>query len=179
MLLTEHYLGTTSNFVFRRADWAAVGGFRPLRYAHDWDLALRLAELAPPRLVEQPLLRYRVHERNTIREDRAAMVFEICWCLAVHLPRHLGAPWFGGAGGERMAQVLASIYTYGCEAVLATLLAFDLARNESLALALLDPADARRAPILADIRERLGAETAAGGSPAPRGRRWLRGWGRA
>lgn len=177
-LLTEHHLATTSNFVFRRADWAALGGFRPLRYAHDWDFALRLALLAPPHMVEAPLLRYRVHERNTIREDRAAMVFEICWCLAVHLPRHLAAPWFGGAGGDRMAQVLASLYTHGCEAVLATMLAFDLARDDTLALALLDPADQRRAALVADIRGRLAAG-AQGGSPAPRGRRWLRGWGRA
>jgi len=181
VLLTEHHLATTSNFVFRRADWAAVGGFRPLRYTHDWDFALRLAALGPPRLVEQPLLRYRVHERNTIREDRAAMVFEICWCLAVHLPRHLTAPWFGGASGERMPQLFASLYTFGCEAVLATMLAFDLARDDALALALLDPADARRRALLDGIRERLVAnnETA----PPPRGRgwrpalpRWLRAW---
>ena len=177
-LLTEHYLATTSNFVFRRADWAAVGGFRPLRYAHDWDFALRLAALAPPLLVEQPLLRYRVHERNTIREDRAAMVFEICWCLAVHLPRHVAAPWFT-AGGQRVEQLLASIYTFGCEAVLATMLAYDLARDERLALALLDPVDAGRRSLLDAVRERL-ADTPAPAAPnlAGRARRWLRTWSR-
>ena len=176
-LLTEHYLGTTSNFVFRRADWQAVGGFRPLRYAHDWDFALRLAERAPPRLIEQPLLRYRVHDRNTIREDRAAMVLEICWCLAVHLPRQVAAPWFGGADGERLTQLHASIFTYGCDAVLATLLAFGLAGDERLALALLDPAEPRRQPLLAAIRERLAdaaPSAAAAAGVAGRARRWLR-----
>jgi glycosyltransferase involved in cell wall biosynthesis len=176
-LLTEHYLGTTSNFVFRRADWQAVGGFRPLRYAHDWDFALRLAERAPPRLIEAPLLRYRVHDRNTIREDRAAMVLEICWCLAVHLPRQVAAPWFGGAATERLAQLPASLFTYGCDAVLASLLACDLAHDERLALALLDPAEPRRQPLLAAIRERLAeaAPTAAlSAGVAGRALRWLR-----
>lgn len=176
-LATEHYLGTTSNFVFRRADWQALGGFRPLRYAHDWDFALRLAALAPPRLVEAPLLRYRVHDRNTIREDRAAMVLEICWCLAVHLPRSVAAPWFGAAAPARIEQLAASLHTYGCDHVLAALLAFDLARDEALALALLDPDEPRRQPLLAAIRERL-ADAAPAPSPAVAGRarRWLRVW---
>ncbi len=181
-LLTEHYLATTSNFVFRRADWQAVGGFRPLRYAHDWDFALRLAALAPPRLVEAPLLRYRVHDRNTIREDRSAMVFEICWCLAVHLPRHVTAPWFGGVTAARLAQLPASLYTDGCDAVLATLLACDVARDEPLALALLDPADARRPPLLAAIRERVDGPAPAVPPPdgvAGRALRWLRARSRA
>ena len=180
-LLAEHYLATTSNFVFRRADWVAVGGFRPLRYAHDWDFALRLAAFGPPHLVEAPLLRYRVHERNTIREDRAAMVFEICWCLAVHLPQHVTAPWFGGATAERIEQLANSIYTYGCDAVLSTMLAYNLAGDAPLALALLDPGDARRRPLLDAIRERLAdpppAPEATGGTA--RAPRWWRPWSRA
>ncbi len=153
-LLGEHWLATTSNFVFRRAEWARLGGFRPLRYAHDWDFALRLAAEHRIALLEAPLLRYRVHATNTIREDRAAMVLEICWCLAVHLPRLVRQPWFGAAP-ERLEQLAHSLYTYGCEDVLTVLLTYNLAGDYALALALLDPSDARRAPLLAMIRQRL------------------------
>ncbi|MFN8642825.1 MAG: glycosyltransferase family A protein [Candidatus Binatia bacterium] len=115
--------------------------------------------------------------------DRAAMVFEICWCLAVHLPRHVTAPWSGGASGARLEQLLASLYTFGCETVLATLLAFDLAHDEPLALALLDPGDGRRQVLLDAVRERLAAAPAAAPAPAPWAwrpalRRWLRAWSR-
>jgi glycosyltransferase involved in cell wall biosynthesis len=175
-LLAEHYLATTSNFVFRRADWLRVGGFRPLRYTHDWDFALRLAALAPPVLLEAPLLRYRVHPRNTIREDRVAMVFEICWCLAVHLPAAVGRGWLGPATADGLEVLLHSLYTFDCERVLTMLMACDVARDEALALALLDRADARRQRLLAFIGERLAAEVdAAAVGGLARLRRWLRG----
>jgi glycosyltransferase involved in cell wall biosynthesis len=77
-LLTENYLATTSNFVFSRAWHERVGEFRPLRYTHDWDFALRLTRIAQLKLLAEPLVRYRIHAANTIRENRAAMVFEIC-----------------------------------------------------------------------------------------------------
>ncbi len=85
-LLTENYLGTSSNFVFSRGCYQEVGEFRPLRYMHDWDFALRLARVAPLCLLPEPLLRYRVHPQNTIRQDQPAMIFELCWILAVHYP---------------------------------------------------------------------------------------------
>jgi glycosyltransferase involved in cell wall biosynthesis len=178
-LLAEHYLATTSNFLFRRADWQRIGGFRRLRYTHDWDFALRLAALAPPHLLEAPLLRYRVHERNTIREDRVAMVFEICWCLAVHLPAAAGRGWLGAATPNRLEVMLHSLYTFGCERVLTMLMAYDVARDEALAEDLLEPADPRRAVLLAFIAERL-ADGGGAGAPAAAGslarlRRWLRG----
>jgi glycosyltransferase involved in cell wall biosynthesis len=175
-LLAEHYLATTSNFVFRRADWQRVGGFRPLRYTHDWDFALRLATLAPPRLLEAPLLRYRVHARNTIRDDRVAMVLEICWCLAVHLPAAAGRGWLGAATPERLEVLLHSLYTFGCERLLTMLMAYDVAHDEALALALLDPADQRRQRLLAFIGERLAEDSAPATAGAlARLRRWLRG----
>ncbi|NCT22276.1 cell wall biosynthesis glycosyltransferase, partial [bacterium] len=71
-LLTENYWSTTSNFVFPRRWFEAVGEFRPLRYAHDWDFALRMASVARMVLLPEVLMRYRVHAANTIREDRAA-----------------------------------------------------------------------------------------------------------
>ncbi len=177
-LLAEHYLATTSNFVFRRADWERVGGFRPLRYTHDWDFALRLAALAPPQLVEAPLLRYRIHPRNTIREDRTGMVFEICWVLAAHLGPALRG-WHAAAPPAAIDALLHSLYLFGCDRVVIALLAYDLAADEALALRLLDPADARRRALLDFIRERLAAaeepEDPRVPSTLDRLRRWLRG----
>ena len=165
-LLTENYWSTTSNFVFRRDWFERAGEFRPLRYTHDWDFALRMARLAPLSLLPQPLLRYRVHESNTIRENRAAMVFELCWCLAVHLPGHIEDTWFGGAAmAERQDQLLHSIYVYGFDRVLAVMLLQRLAERPDLALQLLEPDDPGRAKYLDYIQSRLssvGAGRAAG-----------------
>ena len=140
-LLTENYLSTTSNFVFDRAWYSRVGGFRPLRYAHDWDFALRVLSTAGGNMciVPEPLVEYRIHPRNTIRENKAAMVYEMCWCLAVHLPRcvRVLAPPLA-EGGSQMSRLLRSIYTYQADKVLSVLLSMDLAGNEPLALDLLD-----------------------------------------
>jgi len=174
-LLTENYWSSSSNFVFRRAHLDRIGPVRPLRYVHDWDLALRLALLGRLVLLQRPLLRYRVHERNTIREDRAAMVFEICWCLAVHLPQHIATPWFArldpGVGVERL---LHSIHTLDCDRVLAVLLANRVADDRDAALAWLAPGDTRRAACLEFIADRLGRMSAEEAAPAPAG--WLIRW---
>jgi len=173
-LLTENYWSTSSNFVFRRAHLERVGAIRPLRYVHDWDFALRLALAGRLVLLDQPLLRYRVHERNTIREDQVAMVFEICWCLAMHLPRHLSAPWFAAldprVGIERL---LHSIHTLGCDRVLAVLLAHRVADDPDAAVAWLAEGDARRAACLDFIAERIG-RGGPGESAAPAS--WLARW---
>lgn len=172
-LLTENFWSTTSNFVFRRSLWERVGPFRPLRFTHDWDFALRAAALAPAVLLPQPLLRYRVHGSNTIRSDRAAMVFEICWCLAVHLPAALAdRAWADAAPpATRVDQLLQSLHAFGCERVLAVLLLERLHERGDAALALLDPADPRRGYYLEVIQETLAAPAPA---PAPWWRRWKR-----
>lgn len=80
-LLNGNILVTTSNFLFRRAVLDRVGGFAPLRYAHDLDWALRLLA-GGYRIVRSDtvLLDYRVHGRNTIAEDHAGVRYE--WALA-------------------------------------------------------------------------------------------------
>jgi|GEM_PF-1047311 len=156
-LLTENYLATTSNYVFARQRYEQVGGFRPLRYTHDWDFALRFARVARLAMVPEPLLRYRVHGHNTIRENRAAMIFEICWILAVHLPQHIADTWFGElALSRRVDQLLHSIYTYDCDRVLNVMLANGLSNNERLALQLLAPDDPTRLTYLEFIGRHVG-----------------------
>ncbi len=156
-LLTENYLATTSNFLFRRSWYKAIGDFLPLRYTHDWDFALRMARMAEVQLLPEPLLRYRIHGKNTIHENQVAMIFEICWCLAVHLPSHCAdIEWYGKEADEkRLSQLLHSIYTYGNEQVLAVMLLEKLYENSERALALLDTNTPRRQVYLTMIHQQM------------------------
>jgi len=63
-----NYAITTSNFFFSRSVFESVGGFRPLRYTHDWDFALRAVALVGVVRIDEVLLRYRAHDSNTISE---------------------------------------------------------------------------------------------------------------
>jgi glycosyltransferase involved in cell wall biosynthesis len=150
-LLTENYFATTSNYVFPHRFFEQAGDFIPLRYAHDWDFALRLSRLGTLALIPEFLLRYRVHATNTIRENQAAMIFEICWILAVHLPAAASERGFfpeSTAAGltapevaiaKRIDQLLNSIYVFGMEKVLTVLLLQKLNEKPEQALSLLDP----------------------------------------
>lgn len=156
VLLTENYWSTTSNFVFPRSWFEAVGEFRPLRFVHDWDFSLRMAKAARMVLLPDILMRYRVHATNTIRQDRAVMIFEICWCLAVHLPQHLADPEFVDIRNTPIVdELLHSIYTFGVERVLNVMLLQRLAENSQLALDLLTPDNPTRASYLAFIQREL------------------------
>jgi len=163
-LLTENYWATTSNCVFARKWYESVGGFRALRYAHDWDFFLRMAEKGRLALHPEALLQYRVHDRNTIREDLAAMIFEICWCLAVNMPGHLREAWFAQAPSElRTDQLLHSIYTFGFDRVLSVMLLDGLAQKRELAEELLKPNDPRRRRYLEYIQTHLPEAGSSGG----------------
>lgn len=160
-LLTENYWATTSNFIFPRFWAERIGEFRPLRYAHDWDFALRMAKVAQLELLPQPLVRYRAHPRNTIRENIAAMIFEICWCLAVHLPRNTADSHFFSEQPieQQVDQLLHSIYTFDCDRVL-TVMMLQLGAHPEQAMDLLDPHDPVRARYLEFILQRLATENA-------------------
>jgi glycosyltransferase involved in cell wall biosynthesis len=155
-LLTENYWSTTSNFVFSRRWLQIIGEFRPLRYAHDWDFALRMAREARLVLLPEVLMQYRVHASNTIREDNAAMIFEICWCLAMHLPEHL-LNWKLGTNSNAptVDELLYSIYTFNMERVLSVMLLERLNENKAQALDLLTSNNPVRATYLAFIQREL------------------------
>jgi glycosyltransferase involved in cell wall biosynthesis len=157
-LLTENYLATTSNYVFARGWYEQIGGFRNLRYVHDWDFALRIARVARLSLFPEPLVRYRVHSQNTIRENRTAMIFELCWILAVHLPQHIATAWFAEHQiSERVDQLLHSIYTYDCDRVLIMMLSQRISEDLPKALQLLEDNDPSRVNYLEFIRQQIEA----------------------
>ena len=88
-LLETNYISTTSNLVFRRELVTKHGlQFRALRYAHDWDFALSASCHGSVVVVPDPLVNYRVHGSNTIREGKedsvGEMRFEILWVVARH-----------------------------------------------------------------------------------------------
>jgi glycosyltransferase involved in cell wall biosynthesis len=159
-LLTENYLSTTSNFVFTRQCLDVIGKFNPLRYTHDWDFALRVSNQFPIHLVEEPLVRYRIHPGNTIRENHAAMVFEICWILAMHLPGFYKSGKFSQERYEiRASQLLHSIYTFQCDKVLSVMLLLQLDQNNDHALSLLNPTNPERHSFIRYIQNNIPVET--------------------
>ncbi|MCA7955131.1 glycosyltransferase family 2 protein [Burkholderia seminalis] len=82
-LLNENFVATTSNMVFSRALWQAAGGFQPLRYCHDLDF-LMYAFAHSSVYIDQDVrhIVYRVHERNTIKEDLSKVRVEIAAVVA-------------------------------------------------------------------------------------------------
>lgn len=89
-LLMTNFTSTTSNFLFRRSLYEKIGGMRNLRFAHDWDFALRAAEVTECKMIEKPLMQYRVHDSNTISSNRKWMLFEIAWMWAANLEKFYG-----------------------------------------------------------------------------------------
>lgn len=69
--LRGNFMVTTSNIFMTRELGQLVGGFAPIRYLHDYDYVFRLllaAEAQTVYLADEQLLRYRIHQGNTLSE---------------------------------------------------------------------------------------------------------------
>lgn len=66
-LLRANVALSTGNLLFRRDHFQRVGGFRPLRYCHDWDFILRSVLVEEPLFERRFLYDYRLHEANSFR----------------------------------------------------------------------------------------------------------------
>lgn len=125
-LVNGNFLVSTSNFVIRRAALQHLGGFAALRYAHDLDFALRVLAMGRRiAIIEQPLLRYRVHPANTIAEDHRRVRAE--WAVAA--AAYLTVLWD--------AQRATPIDWGAAEAMQTVLLRHELTRAVSLCMAYL------------------------------------------
>lgn len=92
-LLGGNVFMTTSNFVFARTLWTKLAPFGSQRYVHDYDFLLRaLASGARLGWIEQKLLDYRLHGRNTISEQPLNANLEASALLRRHLPALLALP---------------------------------------------------------------------------------------
>ena len=77
LLANQNFVATTSNMLFTKALYQRVGGFRELRYVHDWDFALRAALLGRTLYLPHFLSIYRDHPRNTIKARPAHVQEEV------------------------------------------------------------------------------------------------------
>jgi glycosyltransferase involved in cell wall biosynthesis len=87
LMCEQNYLITTSNMVFRKSLHARLGGFRPYRYVHDWDFALRAMQLGRAAYIRRFLTAYRIHSGNTIQENEVKARAETKAMLAACLTR--------------------------------------------------------------------------------------------
>ncbi len=76
-----NFPATTSN-VIARADYLLANPFRPYRFNHDYYLLAKAAVEGRFGLVDEPLVRYRVHANNTITTAPAPLIREM---LRMHL----------------------------------------------------------------------------------------------
>jgi glycosyltransferase involved in cell wall biosynthesis/FMN phosphatase YigB (HAD superfamily) len=87
-LLFGNVFMTTSNFVMRRQVFERLGDFSADRYVHDYDYLLRALALGVRMgWIDEPLLRYRLHENNTISASPLAANRECAALLRRILPR--------------------------------------------------------------------------------------------
>lgn len=82
--LGVNILITTSNYFLRKEVFHNTGKFRELRYTHDWEFLLRLTQKYSTYLMRDSLLKYRIHQSNTVHEDDsdARVKFEVNWLIA-------------------------------------------------------------------------------------------------
>jgi len=110
-LVNGNFLMTTSNFLFRRALVDDVGGFAALRYTQDLDFALRALALGHGIVrLDEALLCYRIHARNTISEDHRQVRAEWAAAAAAYLtllwdrPDAAEPDWDDAAAMEQVLQ---------------------------------------------------------------------------
>jgi len=86
-LLNQNFIATTSNVVFRKSLFEALGGFSAYRYIHDWDFLIRAA--AGHNVVYNPNMwtNYRIHPSNTISESAFKVRAEVRSMMAELLVR--------------------------------------------------------------------------------------------
>ena len=125
-LLMFNYVATTSNIFIHKSIVEKIGYFYGLRYVHDWDYLLRIIQDYPVHIISEPLLKYRVHSSNTIKENQARMILEICWVLARNypniLPKIVAETNSSQKRLELYNQMYNSIQVYGCEKIILNLL---------------------------------------------------------
>ncbi|WP_414696699.1 glycosyltransferase family 2 protein [Paraburkholderia sp.] len=82
-LLNENFVATTSIMVFSRRLWDEAAGFQPLRYCHDLDFLMFACAHSTVFLdLEFEHIAYRVHQKNTIREEPARVRVEVAAVIA-------------------------------------------------------------------------------------------------
>jgi len=66
-LLERNFVVSTGNLFVETELFQQVGGFRDLKYLHDWDFILRMIRVAEPVAIDDPLYSYRLHGTNSFK----------------------------------------------------------------------------------------------------------------
>lgn len=110
VLPRENIVISSGNLVVDRDLFRDLGGFRDLRFTHDWELAVRLLDNKAPFVVERQLYRYRVHpgnefDRANSRAGTAAAATESELVLREHQEREAARSRSAAFGGTPWAQI--------------------------------------------------------------------------
>lgn len=124
-LLGGNFLVSTSNLFCRKSVFEHIALFSNLRYAHDYEFFLRLCYHFKVRMIDSPLLKYRIHNANTIRENEAETNFEVGIVLSEFLLNHDIRKFFPDDDVYAlMAKFFNSVNPLGPEKMMMTLLLF-------------------------------------------------------
>lgn len=129
---------STGNLFMERQFALECGGFRELRYNHDWDFCLRAIRRSEPVYWPERTYEYRLHAGNTIKESRAAARAEADAMLRQHLARvfssDVAANPLAPAGGVWGDAVLLSCLEGGLGGLLPAPVLLALAQRLDLAV---------------------------------------------
>ena len=77
-MLRHNFVATTSNIFMRSRYFEENRPFDPLlAYCNDYEFLLRVLRIHPFAMIDEPLLDYRIHERNTIKENEFLKHLEV------------------------------------------------------------------------------------------------------
>ena len=126
-LLAGNFLVTTSNLFCRKNVFKEIGLFRNLRYTHDYDFFLKVCYFFKTYVVKTPLLKYRFHSGNTIKQDEAATDFEVGLVLSNFILTHDLSKYFSGKNiYSTMVKFFNSINTKNSEMIMMVFIVFAL-----------------------------------------------------
>jgi GT2 family glycosyltransferase/glycosyltransferase involved in cell wall biosynthesis len=124
-LVNGNIFMTTSNLVARRSLFDEIGGFSALRYAHDLDFFLRLVARGKKiRVIDQPLLSYRQHPANTIKEGTLKVKAEWAVAVAFFLNQFWGPADRGTTDWSQAGEFLAVLDHHGLTAAVLLCMAY-------------------------------------------------------
>ena len=82
-LLQYNFIVSTSNIFMRSCIFEKEAKFNALlNYCHDYELLLRISSKYPITMLEEHLVKYRLHEKNTIRENDFLRHLEVVYALS-------------------------------------------------------------------------------------------------
>ncbi|OQX05474.1 MAG: hypothetical protein BWK80_52115 [Desulfobacteraceae bacterium IS3] len=129
-LLAGNFLVSTSNLFCRKSVFDDIGYFLNLRYAHDYEFFLRVCYHFKVCIVQEPLLKYRIHSANTIKENEAETDFELGLIFSKLLLNYDLKKIFPAENAYTlMAKFFNSVKPYNSERMIMTLIPFVLSHN--------------------------------------------------